>query len=62
MLVVELAPKGEKHRGTLIWLHGLGDSSDGFRPLFEQVAPQVSQSISCTLNLLQDERDQSRAT
>lgn len=27
---------GAKHRGTIVWLHGLGDSSEGFRDLFEK--------------------------
>ena len=32
-----LEPIGE-HRSTLIWMHGLGDSSAGFSSMFEQMA------------------------
>lgn len=33
---VEIAPKGE-HKATIIWLHGLGDSGNGFAP----IAPEL---------------------
>ncbi len=33
---VEIAPKGE-HKSTIIWLHGLGDSGNGFAP----IAPEL---------------------
>jgi phospholipase/carboxylesterase len=33
---VEIAPQGE-HKSTIIWLHGLGDSGDGFAP----IAPEL---------------------
>jgi phospholipase/carboxylesterase len=33
---VEIQPKGE-HKATIIWLHGLGDSGDGFAP----IAPEL---------------------
>ncbi|MGB3726508.1 MAG: alpha/beta fold hydrolase [Glaciecola sp.] len=33
---VEAAPKG-KHKATIIWLHGLGDSGNGFAP----IAPEL---------------------
>jgi phospholipase/carboxylesterase len=29
-----IAPEGE-HKHTVIWLHGLGDSADGFLPVFK---------------------------
>lgn len=33
---VEIAPQGE-HKATIIWLHGLGDSGNGFSP----IAPEL---------------------
>eukprot|EP00232_Nephroselmis_pyriformis_P016540 CAMPEP_0182897500 /NCGR_PEP_ID=MMETSP0034_2-20130328/26925_1 /TAXON_ID=156128 /ORGANISM="Nephroselmis pyriformis, Strain CCMP717" /LENGTH=175 /DNA_ID=CAMNT_0025031423 /DNA_START=284 /DNA_END=807 /DNA_ORIENTATION=+ len=33
---VEIKPKGE-HKATIIWLHGLGDSGNGFAP----IAPEL---------------------
>ena len=33
-------PKG-KHVGTLIWLHGLGDTADGFADIFSRYLPDV---------------------
>ena len=33
---VDIAPKGE-HKATIIWLHGLGDSGNGFAP----IAPEL---------------------
>ena len=29
-----IAPKNSKHECTLVWLHGLGDSAEGFLPFF----------------------------
>ena len=40
-LEFNLGPK-ESHKGTLIWLHGLGDSSHGFADLFEQITPMMN--------------------
>jgi len=51
--------KTTNHKKTIIWLHGLGDSSDGFQGLFEQLQPQLpgtkvilpnAPSIPVTLN------------
>lgn len=34
-----IEPIGE-HKSTLIWMHGLGDSSDGFYSMFKSMAPK----------------------
>ena len=31
---VTFLPKQKEHKHTLIWLHGLGDSADGFKGIF----------------------------
>jgi predicted esterase len=33
-----ISPK-TKHKSTIIWLHGLGDSSDGFEMLMREIIP-----------------------
>jgi len=37
--VIDPRPSKSSHRATIIWLHGLGDSSEGFLDLFQRVAP-----------------------
>src|SRR5947209_6177658 len=37
-------PKGD-HKYTIIWLHGLGDSSDGFADLFAEYAPSNTRVV-----------------
>ena len=34
-------PPRAAHRSTLIFMHGLGDSSDGFRSVFEQLSAAI---------------------
>jgi len=31
-----LFPSDRAHKKTLIWLHGLGDTADGFLPVFKK--------------------------
>ena len=35
---ITLVPKGKKIEGCLVWLHGLGDSAEGFFPIFGDAA------------------------
>ncbi len=43
---IVLTPDGKAHTHTLIWLHGLGDSAQGFVGLF--LTPQVTPVSSTT--------------
>jgi hypothetical protein len=57
---IYLTPTGE-HKWTLIWMHGLGDSSDGFLDFFfthNSVVPnQVSVKIPQTPNYIEHKSD-----
>lgn len=39
-----ISPK-TKHKSTIIWLHGLGDSSDGFEMLMRQIIPSHTKCV-----------------
>jgi predicted esterase len=36
---------GKAHKKTIIWMHGLGDSSDGFKDVFEQFGPEYTRVV-----------------
>ena len=45
---ISLIPK--RHENSLIWLHGLGDSADGFLPIF--LDPALDPSLATTKVIL----------
>jgi len=44
-LEVKVIPPVGTHKSTLIWMHGLGDSSAGFQSMFEMMAPKNTKII-----------------